>query len=157
MLCFVRPLTSGDLGVTVCTFMTSSVTCWRINGGTFYVTKMKCSACYLYSVVFLLLTRFNPLLIALYFLAIPTHWRGRGPGAMVNKTACMESRRPRVRTTLWSSSFIKTKYYFPTHSERFNIVGSLCDRKVACPASISNIVSGGQCHLIYLTTLRSFT
>ena len=43
---------------------------------------------------------------------------------MVN-AACSESRRLRVRTPLWHFSFEDTKCFFPAHSNRFNIVGSL--------------------------------
>ena len=52
---------------------------------------------------------------------------GGGWGAlqcMVN-AACSESRRLRVRTPLWHFSFEDTKCFFPAHSNRFNIVGSL--------------------------------
>ena len=45
------------------------------------------------------------------------------------------SRRSRVRTPLWHSSFKETKYFFPAHSWRFNILGNLRDRKVAGSAS----------------------
>ena len=40
----------------------------------------------------------------------PTRWPGRDPGAVV-KAACLESRRSRVRTPFWPSSFIKTKCF----------------------------------------------
>ena len=46
-----------------------------------------------------------------------------------------ENRGSRVQTPLWHSSFKKTKCFFPAHSWRFNIVGSLCVREVACSAS----------------------
>ena len=53
------------------------------------------------------------------------------------KAACLESRVSWVRTPLWHSSFKETKCFFPAHSERFNIVGSLREREVAYSASDS--------------------
>ena len=55
-------------------------------------------------------------------------------GAVV-KAACLKSRRSRVRTPLWPPSYKETKCFFSAHSQRFNIVGSLCDQEVACSAS----------------------
>ena len=72
-----------------------------------------------------------------------------GEGDAVAKAACFESRRLRVRTPPWPSSFKETTCFFPAHSYRFNIVESLHDREVACSAPdrhrarISNPVSGG--------------
>ena len=43
--------------------------------------------------------------------------------------AALESRRSRVLTPLWPSSFKETKCFFSAH--RFNIVVSLRDREVA--------------------------
>ena len=40
-----------------------------------------------------------------------------------------------VRTPLWPLSFKETKYFFPAHSWKFNIVGSLSHREVTCLAS----------------------
>ena len=40
---------------------------------------------------------------------------GRDPGARV-KAACLESRRSRVQTPLWPSSFKRKKCFFPAHS-----------------------------------------
>ena len=60
---------------------------------------------------------------------------GVGPSGAVVKAAWLESRRWRVQTPFWHSSFKKTKCFFPAHSWRFNIVGSLCDREVMCSAS----------------------
>ena len=57
------------------------------------------------------------------------------PVQWLNKVDCLESRRSRVRTPLWQSNFKETKCFFPAHSWRFSIVGSLCDREVACSAS----------------------
>ena len=59
---------------------------------------------------------------------------GGGPGAVV-KAASQESRRSRGQTIPWGTSFKKTKSFFPAHSNRFHIVGSLRDREVACWAS----------------------
>ena len=47
----------------------------------------------------------------------------------------LERRRSWVLTPLWPSSFKATKCFFPTHSWRFNIVGRLRDREVACSPS----------------------
>ena len=63
---------------------------------------------------------------------------GRGVGGWagaVFEATCLESRILRVRTPLWHSSFYETKWFFPAHTWRFNIVGSLRDREVACSAS----------------------
>ena len=77
-------------------------------------------------------------LVLLHSLSIgnpfPPPMLGWGPGAVV-KTACLGSRRSRVRAPLWPSSLQKTKCFFPAHSYRLNIVGSLRDRGVACSAS----------------------
>ena len=56
----------------------------------------------------------------------------------------------------------ETKTFLPHLRVKLSIVGSLRDREVACSASdrqgsISNPVSGGQCHLIHLTILRRFS
>ena len=50
------------------------------------------------------------------------------------KTACLESRRSRVRAPLWYSSSKETSF-LSAHSQRFNSVESLRDREVACSAS----------------------
>ena len=63
------------------------------------------------------------------FKVVSCKRKGGGPAAVV-KAACLESRRLRVRTPLWPPSFKETNV-----SQRFNIVGSLCDREVACSAS----------------------
>ena len=47
----------------------------------------------------------------------------------------LPARRSRVRTPLWPSSFKETQMFLPRHSLKFNIVGSLCDREVACSDS----------------------
>ena len=73
--------------------------------------------------------------------------RDRDPGAVVEAT-CLESQKLRVRTytagynvlcvvqtLLWHLGFQETKCFFPAHSLRFSIVGSLCDWEVACSAS----------------------
>ena len=59
---------------------------------------------------------------------------GGTPGVVV-KSACLGSRRSRVRTPPGSSSCKETKCFFSAHSYIFNIVGSLRDRQVACSAS----------------------
>ena len=41
--------------------------------------------------------------------------QGGGPGAVV-KTACLQSRKSRVRTPFWPSSFKETKCFFHAHS-----------------------------------------
>ena len=56
----------------------------------------------------------------------------------------------------------ETKMFLPHPRVKVSIVGSLRDQEVACPASdrqgsISNPVSGGQCHLNHLTILRRFS
>ena len=72
---------------------------------------------------------------------------GGGPGAVV-KVACLESRRSRGRTPLWHSSFKETTCFFPAHSQRFNIVGSLRDREVVSSASHRHSSDFWQGHLI---------
>ena len=57
----------------------------------------------------------------------------RGPGAVV-KGACLESRRSRVRTPLWNSSFKETKCSFPALT-KFQDCEELRDREVASSAS----------------------
>ena len=49
-------------------------------------------------------------------------------------SACLENRRSRIRAPLWPSSFKGTKCFSPLHSWKFNIVGSLRHREVACSA-----------------------
>ena len=61
--------------------------------------------------------------------------RFNGDYCTVVKAACLESRRSRVQTPLWPSSFKETKCFFSAHSQRLNIVGSLRDREIACSAS----------------------
>ena len=56
---------------------------------------------------------------------------GRRPGSVV-ATACLESRWSWARAPLWPISFKETKCFFPAHSQKVNIVGSICDREVAC-------------------------
>ena len=54
----------------------------------------------------------------------------------------------------------ETKMFLPHPRVKVSIVGSLCDREVACSTArvrISNPVSGGQCHLNHLTILRRFS
>ena len=57
--------------------------------------------------------------------------------------------------------FEETKCFFPVHSRlKKIIVGSLRDREVGARlarARISNSVSGGQCHIIYLAIHRRFS
>ena len=53
----------------------------------------------------------------------------------MGETACLESRRSRVRTPLWPLRFKETECFFSAHSQRLNVVGSFRDREVACPAS----------------------
>ena len=67
---------------------------------------------------------------------------GAGPGAVV-KSACPALAFNFQRDKM---SILRSK----------SIVESLHDREVACSASdrISNLVSGGQCHLMHLTILR---
>ena len=53
----------------------------------------------------------------------------------------------------------ETKLFLPHSLVKLSIVGSLCDREVACSASDLQglnfeYVSGGQCHLTQLTILR---
>ena len=57
-----------------------------------------------------------------------------GPCPVV-KSAYLKSQRLRVRNPVWPSSFKKTKCFFPAHSQRFKIVGSLLDREVAYSTS----------------------
>ena len=60
--------------------------------------------------------------------------QGGGPGAVV-KTACLEGRRSRVWAPLRPSRFKEANCFFPAHSWRYNIVGNLHDRELACAAS----------------------
>ena len=52
----------------------------------------------------------------------------------VVKAACLKSRTSWARIPLWPSSFKETKCLLPTESRRFNIMGNLPDREVACSA-----------------------
>ena len=63
---------------------------------------------------------------------LPQQLLGQGPGAVVKqvKATCLENRRSRVRPPLWHSSFKEAKCFFPAHSQRLNIVGSLRDQEV---------------------------
>ena len=67
----------------------------------------------------------------------------------------------RVRGSfLGLGGFKETKKILPHPLVKLSIVGSLCDRKVACSDSdLQGLnfepVSGGQCHLTHLTILRS--
>ena len=67
----------------------------------------------------------------------------------------------RVRDSVPGLGGLKeTKMFLPHPRVKVSIVGSLRDREVACSASDrqgSNSVSGGQCHLNHLTTLRRFS
>ena len=69
----------------------------------------------------------------------------------------------RVRGSVPGLSGLKeTKMFLPHPRVKVSIVGSLRDREVACSASdarvqISNLVSGGQCHLNHLPILRRFS
>ena len=56
-------------------------------------------------------------------------WSFLGLQCAVVKAACLESRRSRGRTPLWPPKFKRNKML------RFNIVGRLRDREVACSAS----------------------
>ena len=60
--------------------------------------------------------------------------KGRGPGAVV-KLSALESRWSRVHNPLWHSSLKKPICFFPAHSWKLNIAGSLRDREVACSTS----------------------
>ena len=59
---------------------------------------------------------------------------GGAPGIVV-KAACFESRTSRVRAPIWPLSFKATKCFLPHSLVKNTIVGSLCDREVACLAS----------------------
>ena len=77
-----------------------------------------------------------------------------------NATRCR--RRPAcLPPTCWrTSSYKEAKCFFPTHSEIFNIMGSLRDREVACSASDrqgSNSESCVFCHLFIVTLFSSTT
>ena len=64
----------------------------------------------------------------------------------------------RVRGSVPGRGGLKeTKMFLPHPRVKLSIVGSLRDREVASSGSGSNPVSGGQCHLIYLTILRRFS
>ena len=68
----------------------------------------------------------------------------------------------RVRGSVPGLGGLKETKLFPHPRVKVGIVGSLRDREVACSASdhqgsISNPVSGGQCHLNHLTILRRFS
>ena len=56
------------------------------------------------------------------------------------KTGCYPNDRSMLDYRLWrwlniGSSFKETKCFFPAHSRRFNIMGNLRDREVACSTS----------------------
>ena len=82
--------------------------------------------------------------------------KGGGPRIVVS-TAALHAR---VRGSVPGLGGLKeTKMFLPHPRLKVSIVGSLRDREVACSASdrqgsISNPVSGGQCHL---TILRRFS
>ena len=65
-------------------------------------------------------------------------WQRSG---VVVKAVCLGSRRSRVRTPLWHLYFKETKCFFLAHSHRFNIVGSLRDREVACSKFVISLIS----------------
>ena len=74
---------------------------------------------------------------------------GRGPRVVVS-TAAFHAR-------VWGSK--GTKMFLLHPRVKVSIVGSLCDREVACSTSDrqgSNFVSGGLCHLNHLTILGRF-
>ena len=85
---------------------------------------------------------------------------GGGPNGVVVNTATFHAR---VRGSVPGLGGLKeTKMFLPHPRVKVSIVGSLRDREVACLASnrqgsISNPVSGGQCHLNHLTILRRFS
>ena len=62
-------------------------------------------------------------------------YTGDGSPCVVVKAASLESRKLRARAPRSPSSFKKTECFFPAHSLRFNIVGTLHDREVWCSAS----------------------
>ena len=55
------------------------------------------------------------------------------------KAACLGSQRSRVRAQLWPPSFKEAKCFSPAHSQRFNIVESLCDREVESSAQTARV------------------
>ena len=83
---------------------------------------------------------------------------GGGPRVVVS-TAALHAR---ARGSVPGLGGLKETKMFLSHPRvKGSIVGSLRDREIACSfqtarARISNPVSGGQCHLIYLTILRRF-
>ena len=78
---------------------------------------------------------------------------GGGPWVVVSTAAF----HARVRGSVPGLGGLKeTKLFFPHPRVKVSIVESLRDREVA-RAQISNLVSGGQCHLNHLTILRMFS
>ena len=90
---------------------------------------------------------------------ITVYTLGGGPRVVVSTAAF----HARVRGSVPGLGGLKeTKLFLPHPRVKVSIVGSLRDREVACSASdrqgsISNPVSGGQCHLNHLTILRRFS
>ena len=58
-----------------------------------------------------------------------------GVWSLSNYKDLLESRRLWVQSPHWHSSSKETKRFFPAHSWKFHIVGSLFDREVACSTS----------------------
>ena len=76
--------------------------------------------------------------------------RGGGPRVVVSTGACRGS-------VPGLGGLKETKLFLPHPRVKLSVVRSLRDREVACSASaprgrIFNPVSGGQCHLIHLTS-----
>ena len=79
-----------------------------------------------------------------------------GPKVVVSTAAF----HARVRGSVPGLGGLKETKMFLSHPRvKVSIVGSLRDREVACSDSdrMSNLVSGGQCHLNHLTSLRRFS
>ena len=85
-------------------------------------------------------------------------WKQGGGPRVVVSTAAFQAR---VRGSVPNLGGLKEpKMFLPHPRVKLSIVGSLRDREVACSSSdrqLSNLVSGGQCHLIHFTILRRFS
>ena len=79
---------------------------------------------------------------------------GGGPRVVVSTAAFHAGVRGSVPVL---GEFKESKMFLPHPRVKLSIVESLRDREVACSASDSNPVSGGQCHFIHLTILRRFS
>ena len=85
------------------------------------------------------------------------HLLGGGPRVVVS-TAAFHARAQ--GSFLGLGGLKETNMFLPHRLVKLSIVGSLCDREVACSASDllgSNPVSGGQCYLTHLFILRRFS